>query len=245
MLIDSPRFKPGDRAAWDRLEKYDAALSRSPALSTKTARAVDVLREFQPDYVSVSWGKDSTVLAHLAVEAGYDGPFVWVRVEKWENPDCALVRDAFLARFPVKYHEYTVEATAPRWWEHGAEDQPSSQRTSRGGFTLAEQTHGRRRASGVRAQESRHRRIAMARWGEAGPNAARPIGYWDATDVYAYLHKHNLPVHPAYAQSFAGRLDRQWIRVGSLGGVRGADRGRSEWESAYYPEVVDTPNETE
>lgn len=237
MLIDSGRFKPGDAEAWERLSRYDVRLAASPRLSDLTDRAVQVISAFAPDYVSVSWGKDSTVVAHLAVQSGYRGPFVWVRVDQWENPDCVLVRDAFLARYDVEYHEYVVDASAPRWWEDGAEDQAPSRRTSRSGFELAESVHGRRRVSGVRAQESRHRRIAMGRWGETGPYAARPIGWWDATDVFAYLAAHDLPVHPAYAQSFGGRLDRQWIRVGSLGGVRGADRGRSEWEIAYYPDV--------
>ena len=138
----------------------------------------------------------------------------------------------------MDYHEYEVEATAPRWWEDGADEAPLSQRTSRGGFTLAECEHGKRHISGVRAEESRVRRIAMARWGTIGPYAARPIGNWSAVDIFAYLHKYDLPIHPAYAMSMAGHYDRRWLRVSSLGGIRGAERSRADWEAAYYPEIV-------
>lgn len=244
MLIESSRITPQDRAVWDRLTVYDKALANAPRLNqleTEARTVIEAFAEAGPCYASTSWGKDSTVLTHLVATTGLDIPLIWVRVKHWENPDCPLVRDAFFDQHPhmkALYEEIEVEATAARWWENGADDANPSDRTSRGGFTLAEQKHGKRRLTGVRAQESRHRRIAMARWGTAGPYAARPIGYWDATDIFAYLHKHDLPIHPAYAQSAGGYYDRQWLRVGSLGGLRGADRGRSEWEARYYPDVI-------
>lgn len=42
---------------------------------------------------------------------------------------------------------------------------------------------------------------------------------------------------PAYAQSFGGHRDRQWLRVSSIGGMRGIEHGRIEWEETYYPEI--------
>lgn len=243
MLIDSPRLKRGDREAWEDLVRYDEVISRSPRIPVITARAQEDIRIFAdqgPCFVSTSWGKDSVVLAHLAATSGVVLPLCWVRVEKWENPDCLAVRDAFLSKYGdcVDYHEYEVEATAPRWWEDGADEASPSRRTSRGGFTLAEREHGKRHISGVRAEESRVRRIAMARWGTIGPYAARPIGNWSAVDIFAYLHKYDLPIHPAYAMSMAGHYDRRWLRVSSLGGIRGAERSRADWEAAYYPEIV-------
>lgn len=80
--------------------------------------------------------------------------------------------------------------------------------------------------------------MVQQRWGDASTNAARPIGRWKATEVFAYLHKHNLPVHPAYAMSNGGAHDRRWLRVHALGGVTGADRGRSDWEEAYFGDVI-------
>lgn len=242
-LIDSPRLTQPDRQAWSRLKRYDQALADQLPLDSMAERAKNIIHEFAEAgacYVSTSWGKDSTVVAHLAATSGMRLPLVWVRVEKWENPDCLAVRDAFLAQYGdvVDYHEYEVEATAPRWWEDNADTAPASQRTSRGGFTLAEKDFGSRHISGIRAEESRVRAIAQARWGDSSKSACRPIGRWTAVDVFAYLALHDLPVHPAYAMSVGGHLDRRWLRVSSLGGVRGADRGRADWEQMYYPDVV-------
>ena len=35
-----------------------------------------------------------------------------------------------------------------------------------------------------------------------------------------------------------GRLDRRWIRVSTIGGIRGADKERADWETTYYPDIV-------
>ena len=133
---------------------------------------------------------------------------------------------------PRTWRQWTVVATPSRHLP------PSQEKAEDGGFTLAECEHGKRHISGVRAEESRVRRIAMARWGTIGPYAARPIGNWSAVDIFAYLHKYDLPIHPAYAMSMAGHYDRRWLRVSSLGGIRGAERSRADWEAAYYPEIV-------
>ena len=74
--------------------------------------------------------------------------------------------------------------------------------------------------------------------GDATPRTCRPLGDWSAVQVFAYLQQRRLPVHPAYAMSHGGRHDRRWLRVHSLGGVTGADRGRADWESHYYGDVI-------
>ena len=71
-------------------------------------------------------------------------------------------------------------------------------------------------------------------WGESSPNTCAPIGWWTARDVFAYLHLHGLPVHPAYAMTRGGLWPRDRIRVASLGGQRGRGAGREEWERLYY-----------
>ena len=240
MLIDSPRLTPEDRAAWDALERYDSVFAaRFPA--ERINRAEQTIRDFAaagPCYVSTSWGKDSTVVAHLAATSGIRLPLVWVRVKDWENPDCPAVRDAFLDQYGhlVDYHEIEVDANAPRWWDHDTHA-PDTARTSSAGFAEAGRRFGARHVSGVRGEESRMRGMVMARWGDAGPAACRPIGRWTAIDVFAYLHRYDLPIHPAYAMSFGGKKDRRWLRVSSLGGIRGGT-SRAAWERRYYPEII-------
>ena len=78
----------------------------------------------------------------------------------------------------------------------------------------------------------------MARWGESTERTCAPLGGWTGADVFAYLHTHRLPVHPAYACSLGGVLDRDRIRVAALGGERGRGHGRAEWERRYYGDAM-------
>lgn len=240
-LIASPRHSPADLRAWTDLERYDQALSAAHWWEEREKRAHDLIRTFAaagPCYASTSWGKDSTCMSHLVATSGIRLPLVYVRMRRWENPDCLTVRDRFLADYGhlVDYREYFVDGSR-RWWEDDADYCPPKAHAA-GYFTKPEADFGRRHISGVRAEESRIRRLAQARWGDAGPGACRPLGRWTGTDVYAYLHRYELPIHPAYAMSFGGTLDRIWIRVSPIGSVTNAHRGRSEWEQHYYPDAI-------
>ena len=204
-------------------------------------RAQDALLDFAAAgtfYVGTSWGKDSTVVAHLVASLGLDVPVIWFPAGPVENPDCAFVRDAFLARFRVRYEEHEVSSLA--WSREG----PSLVHDgAQAAFSRASRQHGSRYASGVRAQESKMRRLRMAHWGECSPNTCAPIGHWTVDDVFAYLALHDLPVHPAYACTWGGQWERGAIRVSTIGGVNGnggllGGNGRREWEASYYPETV-------
>ena len=66
---------------------------------------------------------------------------------------------------------------------------------------------------------------------------------WTCADVLVTdppsLAKHDLPVHPAYAMSFGGRLDRIWLRVSPIGSITNSHKGRADWEAHYYRDVMD------
>jgi len=229
-LIPSPRHTAADLAAWERWAALDRRLAQSPALARREAAALDALRTFAaagPCYVGVSWGKDSVVVAHLARQVSPDLPLVWVRLsEARDNPDCYAVRDAFLARWPGEYHEV--------WSGHQDDGGQLATGARRGGYAEAGRRFGDRYVSGVRADESRERRLRVARWGVATERTCAPLARWSGADVFAYLERYDLPIHPAYACTFGGALDRCRIRVASLGGERGTGHGRQEWEAAYY-----------
>lgn len=232
MLIDSPRLSTADRDAWRMWEAVDRASSRRLAkrLEEKAERAAQALAHFTsegPCYLGVSWGKDSVVVAHLAALAGVDVPAVWVRVRLWENPDCECVRDAFLARWPLRYEEIVVDAGSNRGGG-----------TSKLGFKEAARRHGGRYITGVRAAESTTRELTIARNGLSSASSCRPIGRWTTEEVFAYVHAHDLPLHPVYGMTLGGTLEREWRRVGSLGGTRGNGHGRAEWEQHYYGDVL-------
>lgn len=241
-LIVTHRHRPEDLRHWAACERVDTINARRLAkrLAWKAEQARAVMRAFVEGggYLGISWGKDSVVCAHLLhqLEAGgIDYPSVWVRVEGWENPDCTLVRDAFLSRWPLRgYDEIKTKAGANRGGG-----------TSAPGFALAARLHGDRHISGVRAAESTVRAIAMSRWGTATDRTCRPIGRWTTEEVFVYLHTHGLPVHPAYGYTMGGLHDRLRIRTGSLGGSRGNGMGRAEWETAYYRPELDAARSRE
>ena len=228
MLIASPRYTRADLEAWAHWERQDAAFPK-PILERRSAAARAEMVRFAargPCYVGVSWGKDSVVVAHLALGLGL--PLVWIRVEPIVNPDCAAVRDAFLASNPgVRYSEIEEWCTRDTAGWHATG-------TLERGFARAP---ARRYISGIRAEESsaRERRV---NGGLATEKTCAPIGRWTSIEVFAYLYAHQLPVHPAYACTFGGVLDRGRVRVSSLGGERGGGRGRAQWEGRYYGDAL-------
>lgn len=239
MLIESQRHTARDLAVWAVAERMDAINARRPQLAERARRAVDAIAEFAARddgacYAGTSWGKDSTVLAHLvaicARERGVRVPMVFVHVQPHRNPDCLLVRDRMLAAYgdALDYHEIAVECVRGAdglWVETGRLET---------GFARAAEMLGPRYISGVRADESSGRRKRMGAYGASTRYTCAPIGWWTGEDVYAYLHAHGLPVHPAYACTMGGMLDRDRIRVATLGGSRGTGWGRREWEWTYY-----------
>ncbi|ERS60792.1 hypothetical protein HMPREF1261_00456 [Corynebacterium sp. KPL1818] len=238
MLISSDRHTPQDLQAWESLERYDHRLY--PAAEAKAEHAIEAIRRFADTgdcYLSTSWGKDSTVLVDLAGRAGVNIPIVSLVSDGYELPGTAQVRDMMRERHPhLEYHELVLPPQPNRWW-----DTTTVKRTKHDadiGWRLIEKRFGPRHITGIRAEESRIRTLVQHRFGDATERTARPIGTWAATDIFAYLAGHNLPVHPAYAMSHGGTLDRRWLRVHALGGVTGADKGRADWEESYFGDVI-------
>lgn len=239
MLIESPRHTTADLAWWRSVcEPEDAVRAQLRALEKKAAKALSTMRLFANKHagevhVSCSWGKDSTVLAHLAwrlLAEGIDLPVVYVKVNDFYSPDCPITAQRFFAAFPgQRYDEICVDAGPNR-----------AGGTSAHGFAEAKRRHGQCYFSGVRGAESKTRSLRMQSNGTDTRNTCAPIGWWSGEDVFAYLHKHQVPTHPAYGMTVGGMLDRKRIRVSSLGGERGTGHGRREWEQRYYPEVEAT-----
>lgn len=225
-------------------------MAESDRLVARARRAVLTIREFVACgkcYVALSWGKDSVVLAHLVwmLEQRHRIrlPCVQVVTRPVANPYVPAVRDAFLARFPVDYHEIVID-------RHRSDETQCAQREHRGSrwgwmgankekaFACASRRFGARYISGIRGAESSSRNTRMMKQGTSTQNTCAPIGWWTGIDVWAYIARHDLPVHPSYAMSFAGRLDRDRLRVGNLGGSLGTGFGRAEWEGHYYRDRI-------
>jgi len=219
-LIPSHRHKPEDLELWAELEAADAVAP----IAASVADAVRQVADWRGDYAGTSWGKDSVTMLHLIARAGSQVPCVYMRLRNHrDNPDCEAVRDSFLARHRINYHERTFTYEDCQHGEH---------------WDAIASEFGRRRMTALRADESTHRRMSIGRWGLDTGASFRPIGRWNQVDVFAYLHMHDLPVHPAYAMLGGGRWPREYIRVHSIGGERGSERGRTDWEREYYGDVL-------
>lgn len=231
MLIASSRHRPGDVEAWEVASTHDLAWAALPAFRERVETAeMEVVRFCrEPCYASVSWGKDSTVLADMVARVAPHVPLVHIAVEPIANPDCQLVRDVFMATHPCIYDEVTVHC---RLDANGAHARGTLER----GFAEARGRYGGRYVSGIRASESAGRE--WRRRSYSGDGACAPLIGWSAADVWAYLADRDLPVHPAYAMTLEGALDRDRLRVSSIGGRRGTGMGRRHWEEAYYPDVL-------
>ncbi|MBU6287646.1 MAG: phosphoadenosine phosphosulfate reductase family protein [Chloroflexi bacterium] len=103
---------------------------------------------------------------------------------------------------------------------------------------------GPARIQGIRADESATRAMSAMVHGVSTTNICRPVLSWSCADIFAYSYLHDLPLHPAYACSYGGQLEREALRVDVLIGdyidpinTPGDGMGRLEWERQYYPEV--------
>lgn len=235
MLISSPRHTPADIAMWTEHAEADHAYASLPTLGKRVERSLSVLREFLAagrSYAGASHGKDSTVLWHLLWRVG-GCDMIHLRPSN-HNPDCDVVRDELLRRFPQPYSEVPIDYGDLH--EQGLPDHELDKLTDQQWYAAiraAGEPYGHRHILGIRADESGGRKIRMLRWGESSPNACAPIGWWSTQDVFAYLALHDLPVHPAYACLGGGRWSRERLRVAEIGDTHGKGSGRAEWEREY------------
>lgn len=224
MLIPSHRHRPEDLLLWAELEAADLINASSWRMQKKIEASKKIVDSFiadDPAYCSVSWGKDSVVVAHIVRQLSATIKLVWVRWPRSDNPDSVLVRDTFADNL-------SFDVIAP---DDDADD-------GRLGFSLAAKfAETPRRISGLRASESTSRRLSISH--EINTlNSCRPLAWWSLADIFGYLAVNSLPVHPVYAMLGGGRWNREQIRVDSIGGARGRGAGRDQWEREYYGDVL-------
>lgn len=227
MLIPSERHRPEDLGLWAELEEADRVRGQSPRLAEKVERSLHAIACFAaegPCYAGVSWGKDSTVLFDLIGRGQPRFPVIWLTYGRATNPECRLVRDAALASCPqIDYREIDV----------------GESEEMRDDFSPAARSAGTDRyVSGIRAEESGMRRLSIRHLGVATARTCRPLAWWAVADVFGYLCVRGLPVHPNYAMLGGGRWPREHLRTASIGGERGAEHGRREWEQEYYGDIL-------
>lgn len=241
MLIESEQHTNKDLILWN--DYYEADLIRSKEIANKEKKSLDAIYKFLKNgkaYISTSWGKDSVVVADLALRNGINITLVHLYCIPSHNDNCDLVRDEFFKIYPgIDYHEFICDygdiyqRNLPVHIHDKETDRIWKRTWAKVNSKISE-----RHISGVRARESAVRKIRMMRWGENTIKTCAPIGWWTTGDVFAYLAKYDLPVHPNYAMLGGGRYNRNYLRVAEIGDSRGREVGRGLWECEYYSDKL-------
>ena len=223
-MIITPRHTKVDLDLYREYEEMDRIL-KVPL--KKIDRSLQVIKSWiaqHDDAVAfTSWGKDSVVLLHLLALLDAKIPVVYMLLTLSANPDCKLVRDAFLRKYPLNYHEFLYDETKiGKHEEH---------------WKMIADLYGYHRITGIRNDESGIRRMVFLMYREASIYSCRPLSIWNNADIFAYIEQNNLPLNPVYGYLGGGRWDRKHIRTHSLVGTVGDSFGRTEWEREYYPDM--------
>lgn len=231
MLIITDRHTKQDIEWWNELEEADIVYGIN---ESKINSAIHEIKSFcdKNYYISVSWGKDSTVLTHLCVVAGCSKNIVSFVCDPSSrnafydfNND--LVRNYFISKYKLNHY---IEVFYP---ETG---KPEKIKTMR---RFEKNTGLNKCVLGVRAAESGIRKKSLWYHGISTDRKCRPLMKWTTQEIFSYLAINKLPVHPVYGMTGSGRWDRNKLRVdGAIGADGGLSHGRDIWEKEYYQDIL-------
>lgn len=235
--------------------------AKSQGFAARVAETQRVMRELPKlgaCVVSTSWGKDSTALAHLALE-------VWGSVDLFHMPYSLLpgyeeVVKAAESDSRVRVHRLevpgqesiTLADVVEFLREHGL-----AHEWSRAKLATLERTRNKRWATdwacdrgfrvvclGLRAAESRSRRMHLLSHGMTYRKSevpelwhSNPLAWWSHRDLWAYIFSRGLVYAEVYDRETHG-LTRETIRSGGWINTDGAAlRGTIAWLRFHFPDA--------
>ena len=236
------------------------AHARTRGYKQRLQRALSMIAE-HPDYcVSISWGKDSLCILHMALEVHGHATAVHARYsENEELPDMPSVRQAFLDRFGgVAYYEAHVWGDWEIYERAGrfflAPETPEErkivadwhQEFMEAVDAVMLKTGARGKILGLAAHESRGRAMNVYRRGEHYQTRAEaipkllPIAHWKPEDVWAYMLTHDLPRLKIYDFAEDPERARSEVAFAAIGAeASDAIRRYGAWRlwADCYPEL--------
>ncbi len=234
MLIASDRHTAEDLRLWAEYEAADVAVDRV-RLARLEREAVECVQAYAADgpcYMSVSGGKDSSVLWAI-VQLANCGVTAWhLDTRPLADPHVTDVFRELLIRFPMTF------SIVVNWCRRGNNDWHASGTFEAGMKEICQQANATRYICGVRADESGVRKLSCKYHGKTTGTSCRPLAWWTAQDIYSYAAIRGVPLHPNYAMLGGGRWPRERLRVAFLGLKHGEQFGRAEWEQEYYGDVL-------
>lgn len=202
-----------------------------------------------PLAVSVSWGKDSTALAHLSLETLGRVPLLHMS-SPYALPGWERVAEYFAARTDV--HVLPASRTLREYIEWCKRIGLPHERTATAQSKVVKEIKRDRGAEwarehgidvqvlGLRACESVIRKMLLRKRGllyqlADGQWRAQPLGWWETRDTWAYLYAHEVPYHPLYDCETHGQSRESLRNTGWLS-TDGAETGRIAWLRHHYPD---------
>jgi len=213
------------------------------------------LEKMQRPYISMSFGKDSTVMTHLLLQAIPDAPVIYVNCGEFDEwPDTPRVRDEFLRRVHCNFHEIVAPSIFDLYITAGyvLTDYETGSKAARQMWRIYDDSLGKAittRAKelgcdggflGLRAAESINR-TRLFNWKE-NPYYAEsrkmwtccPLEKWTARDVWAYITKNDLPYNDLYDRLPCGR---EKARNGTMMWMGFIGNDRSSTIKQFYPDI--------
>jgi len=204
------------------------ALNDLDALEAEAIHIIrEVVAEARDPVMLFSAGKDSTVMAHLAIRAFYPGtpPFPLLHVDStWEFRSLIQFRDDFANRYGLKLITHTNEegrAAGINPFEHGdhytsiMRTEPLKAALDSGGYDIIlggsrrdeEKSRAKERVFSIRntghTWNPRQQRPELwtlynARLGKGQTARVFPLSNWTETDILAYALLRNIELAPLY-----------------------------------------------
>lgn len=201
-------------------------------------------------YVSISFGKQSLVVAHLVWEIAPETPMHFLASdETWSLYNYAEVIDDFLERFPINLtiHQTRLWKESKSWKEaRDAGDQDLQRMCPRkewdGWFWgLTKEESPMRKKTLLAAYEQRTPHPSIFRYSD-GKLRCCPIMHWDTIDIAAYLGQHDIRVLNIYEryglhQRTTARITKKMLRNQGMALARMTNSAGYRQLVSKFPEI--------
>lgn len=227
------------------------------ALEKKEECAARMMAEFvegQSVCLSLSFGKDSMTLLHIAAKHGLLGKLAMVM---WNNPgietkDTYAFRDYVVSQYDLSavfvetcpsaqtlaetLQKSDLSAPHPmREYVYHCLEKPRWEAMDERGINGT--------IIGLRADESRGRKISARMRGQSYYNKRElaemltPLSWWNTGDIFEYAAKERIPLHPVYAKALKYGVQRHLVRLSTPFDLAFLQTGNFVWLKREYPEV--------